>query len=62
MGIRNFIPAVDFQALLHDYSISALIRHTGGLDQTVIGSIGTSSGHLGWGMTPPHIGKWAPIF
>ena len=33
---------MDFGSLIESYSISALIRHTGGENKTVIGSIGTS--------------------
>ena len=43
-GYSQLYSTVDFGSLIDSYSISALIRHTGGENKTVIGSIGTSWG------------------
>ena len=40
-GFSQLYSSVDFGTLIEDYTIISLIRHTGGLDQAVIASVGT---------------------
>jgi hypothetical protein len=40
-GYSQLYSSLDVGSLIEDYSISALIRHTGGLNQAVIASVGT---------------------